>query len=449
MNLDRRITYSAVSLIAALALAVAHELSAPTPKSITPTLTGKPELCLTCHDGIEAISSAHPQDVFGCVICHSGNALALDANLAHAAMRGGKNPSDFSVVEASCGGTECHSGSAEAHRDHIQRATTSIQATYAGAIAQVRRSFGAQPDAVARFGVVAIADDRVVSDQAVPSLAQFDPSASGDPQPVIDFAAKCLTCHLSSQPTNPAGRGASTGASSQPYYYRSTGCAACHVTYASDGLYRGSDPTIDKTAPGHAAAHRLTTAMPYTTCNACHNRGNYSLRQMAFLPRNDLPTSGSPLPEDRLRDYYQPIGQFTRCEWELDCIDCHTSTEAMGDSDVYSSKFDIQYIRCKTCHGTLTEPPATATITDPNDIELRRAQLNGHYALQVGDAVLLTERGEKMGSIQFIDGTFIQTLKVGGQVYAIPLVMGTACQQQSDRQESRYCHECHAYDRKK
>ncbi len=435
MKTDRRLVYSALFLSAALALAVAHELSAPVPKSITPTLTGRPELCLTCHDGIEEISASHPLEAFGCVTCHGGNALALDADLAHAGMHGGRNPSDFGVVEASCGGSECHSGSVADNRDHIQRAMTSVQATYAGAIAQVRRSFGAQPDGLAGYGIAAIADDRVISVHAVPRLEKFDPVALGDPQPVIDFAASCLNCHLSAQPAQ------------QPYYYRSTGCAACHVVYAGDGRYRGGDPTIDKTQPGHASAHRLTTAMPYSTCNACHNRGNYSLRQMAFLPRSDLPTSGEPLPEDRPRDYYQPIGRFTLCEWELDCIDCHTSTEAMGDGDLYSSKFDIQYIQCKTCHGTLSDPPLTAVIAAEDDVELRRARLNGHYAVQVGDTVLLTERGEKLGAVKVVAGKFVQTLKVSGEQMEVPLVMGTACQQKPDEQESRYCHECHAYDR--
>jgi hypothetical protein len=161
---------------------------------------------------------------------------------------------------------------------------------------------------------------------------------------------------------------------------------------------------------------------------------------MAFLPRNDLPTSGSPLPEDRLRDYYQPIGQFTLCEWELDCIDCHTSIEAMGDGDLYSSKLDIQYTRCKTCHGTSTELPPTVAITDPNDVELRRARLNGNVDLQVGDTVLLTEREEKFGSIKLLDGKLIQTLKVSGTQYEIPPVKGSACLQKLDEQGPGDCY---------
>ncbi len=93
--------------------------------------------------------------------------LALDQTLAHTGLRGGKNPSDFAVVEASCGGSQCHSGAVADHNDHIQRSITSIQGTYAGAIAQVRRSFGAQPDGTARYGIYAITDNNVVSPHAV------------------------------------------------------------------------------------------------------------------------------------------------------------------------------------------------------------------------------------------------------------------------------------------
>ncbi|HSD82603.1 MAG TPA: hypothetical protein VLG46_02020, partial [Anaerolineae bacterium] len=264
--MDRKISLAALALFLISAMAVLVQLNAPTPKSITPTLTNKPELCLTCHDGIEEISPSHPVQTFGCVICHGGNALALDQKLAHTGMRGGQNPSDFAVVEASCGGSQCHAGAATDQRDHIQRATTSIQGTYAGAIALVRRSFGTQPDGTAHYGIYAMTDNQVVSPKAVASLKKFDPTTTSEPPPVKSFYDKCLTCHLTAEPIG------------QPYMYRSTGCSACHTPYASDGLYRGNDPAINKTQPGHASAHRLTTKMPYTACNTCHNRGNYSLK---------------------------------------------------------------------------------------------------------------------------------------------------------------------------
>ncbi|HTP08133.1 MAG TPA: hypothetical protein VMP08_07780, partial [Anaerolineae bacterium] len=108
------------------------------PVKLTPTVTGQPEYCLTCHADVTHISPSHPVEVVGCVRCHGGERLALDADLAHSTLRGGRNPSDPSVVELSCGGTECHSGAAQADRDHIQRLTANLHMTYAGAIAQVR-----------------------------------------------------------------------------------------------------------------------------------------------------------------------------------------------------------------------------------------------------------------------------------------------------------------------
>ena len=232
--------------------------------------------------------------------------------------------------------------------------------------------------------------------------------------------------------------------------YRSTGCTTCHALYDNDGLYKGNDPTISRTEPGHASAHRLTTAIPYTQCNHCHNRGNYNLPRMVFDERTDL----APVPAAetgdatarRLAEYYQPIGQFTRCEWELDCVDCHTAREAMGDGDIYSSQADAQYIQCRTCHGTLTEAPKLATIADPGDVVLRQAQVNGHYTLQVGDQVVVTDRGEKLGQVRWSADHLVQTMKATGQTYSVPLVQGSACEQKPDEQASRYCHACHDYE---
>ena len=93
-----------------------------------------------------------------------------------------KNPADFSVVQASCGGSNCHSGTAESYSDHIQRATTSIQATYAGAIAIMRYTYGAQSSLTALFGVTAVQDSQstsgITSLQAVRSAGRVQPAAT-------------------------------------------------------------------------------------------------------------------------------------------------------------------------------------------------------------------------------------------------------------------------------
>lgn len=415
-------------LLAAMLLAWFQQARSPAPLPLTPSLTGAVEYCLTCHADLPQISSAHPVETFGCVRCHGGERLALDADLAHSSMRGAANPSDLAVAEDSCGGSDCHSAPYLAHpapslgafvqsqleRDHIQRVTTSLQATYASAIAGMRFTFGAQPDLVARYGVRAVEADRMENDLALPRLLAFDPTLESSP-PLQQFADNCLTCHLWAEP-RPG-----------PEYQRFTGCSACHT------------PTAGESA--EEQVHILTLSMPYTQCNTCHNRGNYDLRSMQFVPRSDQPL-------DRLHDYYQLIGQFTRCEWTLDCIDCHTRQEAMGDGNLYSHKQEVQYTRCRTCHGTLDELPRTYVIQQTDELAMRLAFFNPVIDLQVGDTILVSEQGEPLWNTRLLaDGSYELFGKATGQRFVFYPVMGSGCLQQLDQQESRFCHECHFVER--
>jgi hypothetical protein len=406
------ILIGSILLLLALLIAAWEETHRLKPVAIVPTLTGQVEYCLTCHADVATISASHPVQTFGCVLCHGGERLALDATLAHSTLRGGANPSDFSVVQASCGGSSCHSGEASLNNNHIQRATTSIQATYAGAIASILYTYGAQPDLNARYGVTAVEDP--LSTSGLTGLQAFDPANQGSPMVVL-FAQNCLNCHLSAQP--PAGSA----------YTRFTGCAACHSPTQSSGT------TIQ--------VHKLTTAIPYTQCDTCHNRGNYDLRTMTFVPRSDLPA-------DRLHAYYQPIAQFTTCEYKLECIDCHTRDEAMGDGSLYANKLDIQYIQCQTCHGTAAQLPLTRTLTDPNDLAFRMAQLNPVLDLKLGDTILVTDKGEELWNVRLLaDGTYELFDKATGERFTFRPVKGSGCQQDPARQDSASCHLCHSVQR--
>jgi len=407
-------------LLIALLVAAWQESRRVKPVALTPTLTGKTEYCISCHGDLAEISKSHPVQTFGCVICHGGEPLALEATLAHSTMRGGKNPSDFSVVESSCGGDDCHSGTAESFSNHIQRGTTSIQATYAGAIALMRYTYGAQPDPAALYGVTSI--NKPASTTGVTSLVKYEPISESNPQLRL-FGGSCLTCHLLVQPLVNGGR-----------YDHFTGCAACHTPTQSTDL-----TSVDTSTDTNI--HKLTTAISYTQCDTCHNRGNYDLRSMIFVARTDQPA-------DRLHDYYQPIAQFTRCEYTLDCVDCHTRDEAMGDGNLYSSKFDIQYVRCKTCHGTLTELPQTLTLTDPDDISFRLALVNPVVELSLGDIILITEKGEALWNTRLLpDGTYQLVGKATGQVFTFKPVMGSGCLQDPADQGSASCHKCHSVKR--
>lgn len=409
-------------LLAAVLFAWRTSDIGPKPVELIPTLTAQPEYCLSCHAALPEISTSHPIKTFGCVRCHGGERLALDANLAHSTMRGGVNPSDLTFVEASCGGSQCHSGTAADGQDHIQRVTTSVQATYAGAITNLLYAFGVEPDLKARFGVSAVVDAAVTTSTGVPELQAFGPTEQAN-SALLAFGKNCLNCHLNAT--------ALPGES----YARLTGCAACHAPNAA--------PTTVTTQPRNEATmiHTLTTAIPYTQCDTCHNRGNYDVRSMNFVPRADAGST-------RLENYYQPIAQFTRCEYTVDCIDCHTRMEAMGDGDIHSNKKEIQYIQCKTCHGTPQQLPQVKTLTDPNDIAFRLAQLNPVVDLKRGDQVLVTDKGETLWNTRVLpDGTYELIGKSSAQVFKFRPVMGSGCTQDPAQQGSQYCHECHSVQR--
>ena len=190
-----------------------------------------------------------------------------------------------------------------------------------------------------------------------------------------------------------------------------------------------------------AEIHSLTTAISYEQCNRCHNRGNYDLRTMTFVERGDDP-------QNRFEDYYQPIAQFVRCEWTLDCADCHTRGEIMGDGDIHGSKADAEYVQCATCHGTLTELPLTRQLTDSGDIAFRMAFLNPVIDLAVGDVILVTEQDEPLWNIrQLSPGSYELFGKANGQRLVFQAVLGSGCGQQPDQQQSRYCQACHAVER--
>lgn len=416
--MSRLIFAASIVLLIAVGLVWDLEERALKPLALTPALTGAVEYCLTCHADLPEISPSHPVKTFGCVICHGGERLALDADLAHSSMRGGANPSDLAVVEPSCGGEACHSGGATEMRDHTQRVITSIQTTYTGAISSLRYTFGAQADPIPRFGTAAVTDFTLPSQTGILSLEAFTPDLEAHPS-LKTFGENCLSCHLNAQAAN--------GSQTE----RFTGCAACHTPML--------DLAGERRKPG--TRHILSTSLPYQQCNTCHNRGNYDLRLMTFIERSDQAVT-------RLENYYQPIAQFTRCEYTLDCIDCHTRTEAMGDGDLHATMADIQYIQCKTCHGTLDELPLTRTLFDPNEIAFRQALLNPIIDLQIGDTVLVTEQGETLWNTRLLpDGSYELIGKVTRQQFVFHPVQGSGCEQDPAQQASEFCHECHAVER--
>ena len=421
---------------------------------------GKKERCTSCHIGIEPISDSHPVETFGCSICHGGDPLSVSLPAAHDGLIGGKNPSDFRVADQGCGrtmpdGTACHQGDPLEERNHIQRVKTTIMATKAGEIANPRYSFGAQKSLRPLYGVAGIRGKEPVDREKTVSALRPLPYTRASDLPADSEGKMIRTdptgaeytfsghrvdtelhqhcadqCHLWSRGVD------------QPYLFRASGCSSCHYLYDKEAYYRGGDPTIRRDEPGHGSFHRLTLKIPYSQCNHCHNRGVHSLFTMQFDKRTDLDeTAGLSGEALRLQDYYVPMTLFTRCEYKLDCIDCHTDHEVMGDGCLYIDKLAQQRIRCHTCHGTLKAPPVIRKLTADEPPKIQRIMRT--YSRNAGEDALFTSEGEILPHIRLEQGKLYLTGKVTGERFFVPQVFGSRCRQDPGNQESNSCHACH------
>jgi hypothetical protein len=114
---------------------------------------------------------------------------------------------------------------------------------------------------------------------------------------------------------------------------------------------------------------------------------------------------------------------------------------------LHNNRTEAQYIQCKNCHGTLDAPPPQAVVQE-NDLALRYSRLNPNVDdLPMGATILITQRGEPIWNVHQEGKQWVLTGKATGIRYPVPLVTGSKCQQKPDQQASRYCHECHTYQR--
>ena len=435
------------------ALAVARA-ARPSVVEVQPSLGTGVERCLTCHSGIEEISRSHPVKTFGCVICHGGDGRALDKDRAHLGLRGGNNPSNLRQVELSCGGRDCrcHQGPVEQQRNHISRVKRTIMATKAGEWAELRFAFGMQPGRTALFGVVGVSGAASAIAALPGSLKQLLPlplagagdlprDRKGQPLPAgfdgrpVGFSGKpqdtklrrncAVACHLWTSDRSPRR-------------IRAGGCASCHMV-RTDGRYGGGDPTIRGQGPNRVGRHRFVLSPPYRVCNRCHNRGIHVPRSLTFVPRQDRRGRGAAY----RASMYLPGSRFARCEVLLDCVDCHTPLEVMGDGHIYGNKLQQQYTRCRDCHGTVKLAPRTGPVPKRRSPGGRLIFLSRQPPFKPGDRTVYTSRGEPLTNVFKRGNRVYLWMKVARRMVRVPLVKGSKCKQQPGKQRADACHDCH------
>lgn len=395
--------------------------------------------CLSCHEGIEAISDTHD---FTCVQCHQGDDKATAMAAAHKGMY--SNPADGKVVAKTCGTSGCHT-------DQLHKVETSLMATAAGEINATRYAWGAQDTVDAVYGVDAVGGLKTIPTQ----------KESGE---LVDdmLRKKCLRCHINSPSPNRLGD------------YRATGCAACHMIYANTGETMTGDKAIlaaqkknqeEKknskelmadvsgliSKRGYPIKHRLTTAIPTVQCVRCHSGNRVGTEYIGLFEHDYEKMYRSPRYQWNAPLAPYGIDQHTlnadvHYEAGLACIDCHTGTEMMGNGETLAATHEAMEVSCSTCHGTPNSAPKTAAVAAGDDV-LKAGAANPNYSVRVGDNVAVTVKGTKLGNVKKTAQGLVLTSKVTGKEHPIPLLKDMASQPVAhtapghiDKMECSACH---------
>lgn len=285
------------------------------------------EQCRTCHGEEAGFSRFHRPLAIGCVSCHGGDPAARGADSAHANMRA--IPGNLADAGESCGSPGCHPAI-------VERVTGTLMATARGIVAVDRWVFGEADTPDGTDGMDDIGDS-----PADTHLRQL-----------------CSTCHLGSPkteigPLHPLSRGG--------------GCLACHLTYD----------------PGSPHA-RISTYLPSERCFGCHSRSgrismNYQGWHETVLDYRKVDPADSSLTILADGRVVERVSADVHHEAGLECIDCHTSRETMGDGESHTHQEQAIETSCTSCH--FSSAPSTLTWTELTDEDRRIVALREGWEL--------------------------------------------------------------------
>lgn len=285
-----------------------------------PVVMDRPEGCLVCHRGVTGLGNAHRPDAVGCASCHGGDGFTLDKVRAHAGME--VIPGNLASAGRRCGQPACHA-------PVVARVERSIMTTMSGIVAVDRAVFGEPRSETAHVRRL----ERTPADTHLRQL--------------------CASCHVGrvKAALGPNGEEARGG-----------GCNACHLAYSPAAVralaqYEAGKTRERREAPVVHPAVSLDIAN--LQCFGCHSRsGRISTNYEGWHELHTSPEGatgpGHPssprfrtLEDERV---FERVIPDIHQERGLDCIDCHTSNEAMGNGVAHSRKAGQLQIVCEDCH---------------------------------------------------------------------------------------------------
>ena len=351
--------------------------------------------CRSCHGEIEAVSASHTS----CISCHGGDGVTRDKRKAHAALYGPGNPSDWRTWDKSCG---------PCHPYQLERVRSTLMYTAAGMIRNIQLTWeGVDGKSYSSRGVKTF--DEKGNPLELKPVAELD-NLSGEL-----YRKFCSRCHVG----NAIGDVYAAG--------HASGCAACHFPYNETSTYEGTDLTIRGRAP-HSVSHKIEPLPGIQVCSRCHNRsGRIALSYQGLSDGNTslVPTkNGRPGPVmfSGLRNavHIAPDIHFAK---GMECIDCHTSRDVMGDGYAYANMYLQTEVRCEDCHGG-AEPPKWREISRENEDAVRESRT---YKVQMrpGMKMVLTGKGRPFSNVFVQDGKVYVLGKKSGKLHLSKVITGT------------------------
>lgn len=322
------------------------------PQQLSLTTAGQVDMCLSCHKDVK-LDTAHDPAVIGCAPCHLGDPLAITEAAAHKGMV--INPGDLRHAAKTCSVEGCHP-------KDVHKVKNSLMATNRGILGTLLYYWGESKSQN--------------TDLTVEQLL-----ASGQTSLALDYYRKlCGTCHLWKQkndlPGEPAFFNEKGGGCSACHYLAPEGTPTVDIRYAGDDEPRKVDPDKKKPHP------LIKAAIPSSNCIRCHNRsGRIGLSYMGLFESEGYGTpyengglTRKQLPGAR---FYLEIADDVHHAKGMECIDCHTRDEIMGDGTSYAHYEDQLEISCRTCH--TGKPEKTRKGNNLNNLEKKASdwQLKG------------------------------------------------------------------------
>jgi hypothetical protein len=172
------------------------------------------------------------------------------------------------------------------------------------------------------------------------------------------------------------------------------------------------------------------TALPDTqVCSRCHNRsGRIAFSYQGLYDGNNglVPTSGGeggPLMTSGARNltHITPDVHFAA---GMECIDCHTSRDAMGDGFAYPNMYLQTETACEDCHGSGSEVPRYREIVRENDEPLRESK-SYKRPMTSGMRMIQTSKGRSYSNVFYQDGTIWLQGKRSGRLHRSKVITGT------------------------